>query len=29
VKRAIDTDRFVATGRARPSALDPFVPFMR
>ena len=29
VKRAIDTDRFVAHGRTRPSALDPFVPFMR
>ncbi len=29
VKRAIDTDRFVAPGRARPSALDPFVPFIR
>ena len=29
VKLAVDVDRFVARGNARPSALDPYVPFMR
>ncbi len=28
VRRVVDSDRFVAPERVRPSALDPFVAFM-
>lgn len=29
VRRVVGTDAFVMKGRSRPSALDPYVPFMR